>query len=98
MAMTGVQRGATLRAVRFTFQAPANARRVALVGEFNSWNRAQAALQRSVAGGWETTLELAPGRYQYRFLVNDDQWFNDPKVAASAPNPYGTTNSVIDVK
>ena len=88
----------TKRAVRFEFQAPPTTQRVALVGDFNHWNRWSHIMRKSPSGLWETTVELAPGRYQYKFLVNDNQWLTDPKATAQASNQYGTNNSVIEVR
>jgi 1,4-alpha-glucan branching enzyme len=92
------QQHAIRRAVRFEFQAPANAKRVALVGDFNNWSRYRHLMQRSPSGVWEITVTLAPDRYQYKFLVNDLQWFTDPKAHASVQNSFGTHNSVVEVK
>jgi len=90
----------TKRAVRFEFQAPAQAQRVAVVGDFNNWNRYSYghSMRKNPAGVWELTTDLAPGRYQYKFLVNESQWVTDPKAQAKASNQYGTDNSVIEVK
>ncbi len=88
----------TKRAVRFEFQAPPTAQRVALVGDFNVWNHWSHMMRKNPSGLWEATVELAPGRYQYKFLVNDSQWVTDPKAQAKASNQYGTDNSVIEVK
>jgi 1,4-alpha-glucan branching enzyme len=30
-------------------------------------------------GVWELTVRLKPGRYRYRFLVNETQWMIDPQ-------------------
>lgn len=93
-----VSPAATRRAVRFEFQAPLTAQRVALVGDFSAWNHWSHMMRKSASGLWETTVELAPGRYQYKFLVNDNQWLTDPKAQVKASNQYGTDNSVIEVK
>ena len=98
MATVTQKPSSTRRTVRFEFQAPAYTQRVALVGDFNAWNRSGQTMRRTPAGPWEITVELAPGRYQYKFLVNDNQWLADPKAQGSAPNQYGSTNSVIEVK
>jgi 1,4-alpha-glucan branching enzyme len=98
MATVTQKQGSTRRAVRFEFQAVADVRRVALVGDFNHWNHFSHSMRKSPAGPWELTIDLAPGRYQYKFLVNETQWVTDPKAQAKASNQYGTDNSVIEVK
>ena len=73
------------------------AKKVVLCGDFNDWSRDAAPLQRHEKGHWETTLPLAPGRYQYKFLV-DGEWLPDPLAPDHAWNQHGTLNSVIDVR
>lgn len=72
-----------------------NAREVYLVGEFNSWNP-RADRMTKTKNGFRRTLQLPPGEYQYKFLV-DGQWHNDPSAARQVPNAFGTTNSVVRV-
>ena len=47
-------------------------------------------------GIWFTIFPLVPGNYSYRFIV-DGHWCDDPYPVSSAPNPFGTTNSVIEI-
>ncbi len=70
--------------------AAANA--VAVAGDFNDWNPNQLFLTRT-DDGWEMPYVLAPGNYEYKYLV-DGQWMPDPD------NPYTNgegdfTNSVL---
>ncbi len=80
--------------VEFTLNKP-EAKSVHLAGTFNSWDLKRTPL-RKAAGGWNTTLWLPPGRYEYRFVV-DGTWMNDPREEGSAPNEFGGTNSVVVV-
>lgn len=98
MATVTQKPDSVLRAVRFEFQAPAYARRVALAGDFNSWNLYRNLMQKDAAGVWQTTVHLAPGRYQYKIVINEKEWLTDPRAQAQVPNRYGSTNSVIEVK
>jgi 1,4-alpha-glucan branching enzyme len=84
----------TLKPVRFRYTG-AGATRVFVAGTFNQWHPTSAPLQ-PTASGWVLVLELPPGRYEYRFIV-DGAWVSDPAAAASAPNPFGDTNSVVQV-
>jgi hypothetical protein len=45
---------------------------------------------------WWKVLPLAPGRYQYRYVV-DGRWQADPANAEAEPSPYGELNSVVTV-
>lgn len=68
---------------------------VAVAGTFNDWDPRRTPLRKRADGKWTTTVRLAPGRYEYRFVV-DGKWISDPK-AASIINPFGGTNSVLEV-
>jgi len=83
------------RQVRFSIQAP-DATVVYLVGDFNQWQISHmCACRREMDGTWITELALAPGRYEYLFLI-DGIWTLDPH-AEQIPNPYGSHNSVVVV-
>jgi hypothetical protein len=47
-------------------------------------------------GRWEKIVTLAPGQYQYKFLV-DGKWRRDPANDNLCPNCFGTLNNVISV-
>ncbi len=79
----------------FSFKAP-EAMNVQLVGNFTGWQRAPINLKKGSAGIWRTQIELGPGTYHYRFLV-DGQWHDDPECTMRIPNPFGTQNSVRQV-
>lgn len=72
------------------------ARAVSLAGDFNGWNPDLAPLQRLRDESFEIRLPLAPGRYQYRYVI-DGQWERDPTNERVAVNPYGELNSVVEV-
>ena len=38
----------------------------------------------------------ANGRYQYRYLINSNEWVNDDSADGYAANEHGTTNSVVE--
>ncbi len=77
----------------FEFMAP-GAQSVLLAGDFNSWNADVNPLKKTSNGLWKTNIDLSPGRYEYRFLV-DGQWQNDPESESYVPNPFGEDNCVI---
>jgi len=82
--------------VELGYYAP-KARSVAVGGDFNNWNPKTAVAKSDKNGTWKIKLNLAPGKYQYKFLV-DGQWQNDPKCNACVPNSFGTLNCVINIK
>jgi 1,4-alpha-glucan branching enzyme len=72
------------------------AREVFVSGTFNGWSPMSLPLTPDGTGAWSVQLKLAPGRYEYRFVV-DGQWVDDPKASRVAPNPFGTLNAVLEV-
>lgn len=70
---------------------------VLLAGEFNNWVPDHGVeLRDRGATGWSKFLRLAPGRYQYKFIVRGE-WLPDPVNPRRASNSVGTENSVVDV-
>ena len=86
----------TLKRVNFTLTAP-EAQSVALAGNFNGWTAHIHPLKRDSKGIWKIRINLKPGNYQYRFLV-DGEWKDDPNCTTFTPNPFGSFNSVLTVK
>jgi len=74
----------------------AKARSVHVVGTFNNWKFGATPLIWLGGIKWFKDLLLAPGRYEYRFVV-DKEWVDDPKAKAYVPNPQGGRNAVLQV-
>jgi 1,4-alpha-glucan branching enzyme len=81
--------------VTFSFTAP-EAKTVLLAGDFTGWQEAPLTLKKDKSGTWKKTVSLAPGRYEYRLLV-DGQWQDDPHCANRQPNQFGGENCVCVV-
>jgi 1,4-alpha-glucan branching enzyme len=65
------------------------------VGDFNGWDTSATPL-RLGDHGWSVSLELeAEKAYQYRYLVNGNDWYNDWRADSYVPNEYGGDNSVV---
>ena len=70
---------------------------ILLAGEFNNWvPDLNVELRRTPEGEWVKFLAVAPGRYEYKFVVHGD-WLADTRNPRRAENGVGTQNSVIDV-
>jgi 1,4-alpha-glucan branching enzyme len=76
----------------FSFNAPA-AMSVQLVGDFTHWQKNPINLHKAEGGVWRTSVNLEPGTYHYRFLV-DGQWRDDPECIVRVGNAYGSEDSV----
>ena len=73
-----------------------DAHQVCVAGSFNDWKPEETPLQREADGGWDVALSLAPGEYEYRFVV-DGKWTDDPLARRHASNPFGSQNAVLHV-
>jgi 1,4-alpha-glucan branching enzyme len=89
-------REATMPRTRFLFRCNDVQAGVTLVGDFNDWNPASHAMRQIPDGTWWAEVTLPPGRYEYKFLVDGREWWNDPD-APKAPNVWGSENSVVEV-
>lgn len=95
----------TKRGVRTSFRCAApQAAAVFLAGAFNEWSTTATPMERTPDGSWIVSLALAPGRYEYKFVV-DGQWLCEPRCDAPgedrspcAPNSFGTMNSVVEIE
>jgi chromosome partitioning protein len=87
---------ATMVEKQFIFAAP-KASCVKIAGTFNNWNTSEESLmERKRDGTWSKSVYLAPGTYQYRFLI-DDEWVADQNNSNQVNNPFGGKNSVIKI-
>lgn len=64
------------RTITFELKGYPDAKKVALVGSFNSWERESLLMQRS-GDEWVLEAEVSPGKHTYMFVV-DGKWINDP--------------------
>lgn len=70
-----------------------NARIVAVAGSFNNWNQSQFLFTR-VDGEWICKINLPPGKYEYKFIV-DGNWLVDPRNPRTTNDERGNENSVL---
>lgn len=84
-----------LQRVRFGYFNP-EAREVSLAGSFNDWDRRATPMKRDALGDWMVELELPPGEYRYRLVV-DGEWRDDPSAQQTAQNPFGGYDAVLVV-
>ena len=85
------------KAVTFTIHAE-KGKSVYVAGQFNGWDpTAKEMTYKAKEGIYTTTLKLAPGKYEYKYVI-DGAWCADPENVEAVPNDQGTFNSVITVK
>lgn len=90
--------GQELKAVKITFQPViSGVEEVYVAGTFNDWNMSQNAMTDEDGDGiFEATLLLVPGRYLYKFIV-DQKWITDPNANEYEPDQQGGRNAVLVV-
>ena len=79
----------------FRFDHP-GARTVALVGTFNEWTPDLCSMKLDPESKlWVCRVTVAPGRYEYAFLVNGEKIMPDPSAVFTQLDGFGNYNSVI---
>ncbi|MFH0792696.1 MAG: glycogen-binding domain-containing protein, partial [bacterium] len=81
--------------VVFELQEPAGRvfASVTVAGDFNGWDKTKTPLYKEEEN-WRVTLyDLTPGRYEYKFVVNGEEWMADP----DNPEKNAQGNSLIAV-
>lgn len=69
---------------------------VYVAGSFNDWQATATPMERE-GDYWIKEMELEPGEYQYKFVIEGEKWITDPNNPQTADDGYGGENSVINV-
>jgi 1,4-alpha-glucan branching enzyme len=80
----------------FEFKAD-DANFVAILGDFNEWDEKKHVMKKGSDGIWRQTLQLYPGTYEYKFMV-DGKWINDPQNDEECINCFGSRNNILHVQ
>ena len=72
--------------------------KVVVAGAFNNWNKSSDILKKKGAE-YEIELMLDDGLYYYKFVLDDNQWIEDPLADKELrkPDGYGGFNSAVFV-
>jgi hypothetical protein len=73
------------------------ARTVQAAGDFNGWNPSRTPLEEISNGAWAVTIPLEPGRYEYMYVVDGQQWIADPFAVEQNDDGFGSRNAVLEV-
>jgi len=85
---------------KVTFELPSSvhAQTIALVGEFNAWQRDATPMKRKRDGSFATSLNLATQHeYRFRYLLDGERWENDVNADRFVPNGFGSEDSVVSL-
>jgi len=83
--------------VSFKLKGYEDAESVVLSGTFNRWDESGFVMNRT-KDGWKITLQLRPDVYEYKFIIDNHHWIEDPQNPSKILNEFGGYNSVIDVQ
>ena len=81
----------TKEGVKFIYEGKAT--KVEIAGSFNLWTKQP--LKKEKEDLWSITLKLAPGKYQYKFVIDEKNWITDPKNPNTVTTPDGFVNSLV---
>jgi diguanylate cyclase (GGDEF)-like protein len=70
---------------------------VALVGNFNNWDKDYDYMYRVEGGAYEFVISLNPGVYHYKFVLDGTEWIPDPACPERCPDTLGGDNSLLRV-
>lgn len=68
------------REIEFSYSSKTKLKSVAVAGTFNQWDHARHPMTLGNDGTWRTTINIAPGIYTYRFVLNGNSWIVDPSA------------------
>jgi hypothetical protein len=81
--------------VVFRVKAP-DAVGVSVVGTFNEWESGATPLVKTAGGWWEARVALAPGTYEYAYMV-DGTYLTPPESLITLEDGFGRQNGVLEV-
>jgi anti-sigma factor RsiW len=74
------------------------AQTVQAAGDFNGWDPTRTPLEHISNGAWAVTIPLEPGRYEYMFVIDGQDWIADPLAPEQSDDGFGSRNAVLDVR
>ncbi|MGN6435004.1 MAG: isoamylase early set domain-containing protein [Agriterribacter sp.] len=82
--------------VKFSFK-PENAETVEILGLNSDWQHS-VIMSRKKDGTFSADVNLPKdSQHEFKYLVNEKEWLNEPEADSEIPNIYGSTNSIITV-
>jgi len=73
-----------------------DAKEVCIAGDFNNWDTRKTPMDRLKNGTFKKILDFETGReFQFRYVVDQTTWINDPEADKYLPSGHGDENCVI---
>lgn len=84
--------------VTFQYVPPSPQQHVFLAGTFNGWAPGALEMQKDDKGVYRATVDVAPGRHQYKFVLDGSTWREDPFAPDGwVDDGFGGKNGVVVV-
>ena len=85
---------------KVTFEVPAqanpNKQDIKLLGDFNDWSWEEAPTMKKTKSTFKVAVELSAGKkYQYRFMVGQEYWYNDEIADEYVSSPFGGIDNCV---
>lgn len=84
---------------KVTFEVPneqvGKGRDVRVLGTFNGWSWDKGLPMSSGKNSYKADINLAPGEYQFRYLVDNQEWKNDWDAPGYTASGYASDNCVL---
>lgn len=83
--------------VVFTIKAYEGESEAHLVGDFNDWQIGRNPMHRNSKDQWEASIMLERDQeYRFRYLINEQNWHNDPDADRYVSSDDGLPQSVVN--
>ncbi len=86
---------------KVTFEVPVEqvgkGRDVRVLGTFNGWSWDKGLPMSSGKNAYKANIHLAPGEYQFRYLVDNQEWKNDWDAPGYTASGYASDNCVLQL-
>lgn len=80
--------------VKFTLK-PENAETVAIAGLNGNWETL-ISMSKKKDGSFSAEISLPKeSKHEFKYVVNESEWINEPDADTEQPNEFGGSNSVI---
>ncbi len=82
--------------VKFSFKVE-DAETIEILGLNHDWENA-VTMSRKKDGTFSADVNLPKdSTHEFKYLINEKEWVNEPEADTEKPNVYGGTNSVISL-
>jgi hypothetical protein len=80
--------------VKFAFKVE-NAETIEILGLNSDWENS-VIMSKKKDGSFSADVNLPKdSKHEFKYLVNETEWVNEPEADSTEPNAFGGTNSVI---